>query len=194
MKKYSLFVIFGCCCAIFSALYVKYDKKAYFYGLDSNFCGQKLPFKISPFYVCEYPQKFVLIDRIYKDGYSVAIGDGTRFYRSSFKINDFLSYGYNDTSIIVKCTDSLQNIRYLSSYVTEYKNKNGSPVISFQDLGFADLQKISNSYQWYNVDNETIENIMAKKYRFLLLFVLSAIAFFTSSVILLIKKKRKTKL
>ncbi|MDR1591466.1 MAG: hypothetical protein LBS16_01070 [Prevotellaceae bacterium] len=188
MKKYRLFVAFGCCCVICSLLFVNYDKQAYFYGLDSNFHKKQLPFGISPFYVYEYPQEFVLINKIYKDGYSVAVGKGIRFYRSSFKINDFLSYGYNDTSIIVKCADSLQNIRYLSSYVTEYKNKDGSPVISFQDLDFADLQKISNNYQWYNVDNETIENIMAKKYRFLLLFILSAIAFFTSSVIWLIKK------
>ena len=33
----------------------------------------------------------------------------------SFRIKNFLGYAYNDTSVLLKCTDSLNNIKYLVS-------------------------------------------------------------------------------
>jgi hypothetical protein len=175
-------------CTISVLLYVKYDKFGYEYGLDCTFCENNLPYGITPY--SDRYRSFTLLDN---DKFNL-VGSGFRYSKSSFTINNFLSYAYNDTSIIVKCTDSLSNVKYLSSYVTEYKNKAGSPVISFRDLDKVHFQEISNNYQWYNVDKETIDSKTSKKYIMLLLCVLSGILFFTSSVILLIKKKRSKKI
>jgi hypothetical protein len=161
--------------------FIKYDKKGYNYGLDCYFCKKNLPFKMQPLYVLEYPQRFILIDFICKDGYSVAIGTGIRHSHSSFIIKDFLSYGYNDTSIVVKCKDSLNNIKYLISY-TKYDIDNCTPSVHFQDLSSARYQEINNNYEWYNVDNENIEKIMHRKYRILFVGILLTILFFISLV------------
>jgi len=185
----TLFVL----CIVNVLFYIKHDRVAFYYGDDCTFCNKKLPFEINPYYVSEYPQRFILIDEISKDGYSVKVGSGTRYYGSSFKIKDFLSYGYNDTSIIVKCTDSLNNIKYLSSYVTEYKNNDGSLVIGFQDLSDTCFQKINHNYKWYNVDNKTIENIIDKKNKMELLSILFVILFFVSLTELLRQGRRKNK-
>lgn len=40
---------------------------------------------------------------------------------------DFLAYGYNDIYVVVKCTDSLNTINYLTSYETKYKSEKGNP-------------------------------------------------------------------
>jgi len=175
MRKYFLSIL-GACCIVFALLYVKYDKQCGVYGLDSYFSNNNLPYGITPKFKTWYPQNFVLFD---DDDDFELIGIGFRFYRSSFIIKDFLSYGYNDTSIIVKCTDSLNNIRYLISYITEYKSINGNSEIGFQDLSDTCFQKINHKYKWYNVGNETIENISAKKSGMLILCFLSVVIFFT---------------
>jgi hypothetical protein len=82
------------------------------------------------------------------------VGTGFRYRLSSFKVKDFLAYGYNDTSVAIKCTDSLKNIRYLISYETGYKSKKGDPEISFKDLGNSDFEQVKDKYEWFEVDRE----------------------------------------
>ena len=97
------------------------------------------------------------------DGFEL-VGVGFRYRQSSFKINNFLAYGYNDTSVIVKVTDSLDNIRYLISYETGYRSKRGSPEISFRDLSNSDFEKIKIDYQWFVVSREKADTVMRIKF------------------------------
>ena len=65
-----------------------------------------------------------------------------------------IAYGYNDTSVLLKCTDSLNNIKYLTSYKTGYKSKIGNPEISFKDLNDSDFEQVKDKYQWVEIDKE----------------------------------------
>ena len=177
-------------CIITTLFYVRNDKHSYYYGFDCIFQTQKLPLGICPFYVMEYPQRFILICDVSNDGYDVVIGNGVRYY-DSFSIKDVLSYGYNDTSIVAKCTDSLNNVKYLISCATKYKNKDGSPIISFRDLDNVLLQKKHNNYQWYNVDVKECERVIDGKNRMLLLCILSILLFTTNLIALLMNKKHR---
>ena len=129
------FVAFGMFCSL---LYLKYDSKGYEYGLGCNFCNKKLPYNLVPISNSEYPQRFYLND---EEDFEL-VGIGFSYRKNSFKIKNFLGYGYNDTSVIVKCTDSLNTIRYLTSYETGYKSKNGNPEISFKDLSNSDFEQV----------------------------------------------------
>jgi len=88
-----------------------------------------------------------------KDGFEL-VGIGFRYETTGFKIKDFLAYGYNDTSVLLKCTDSINNIKYLTSYKTGYKSKKGDPEISFKDLGKSDVEQVKDKYQWVEIDKE----------------------------------------
>jgi hypothetical protein len=81
----------------------------YHCGWDYNFCSKNLPYNLK---TNDNNKSFTLID---EDGFEL-IGKGFQFYGSSFTINDILAYGYNDSSVIVKCTDSLDKYRYLNRY------------------------------------------------------------------------------
>lgn len=141
------FVAFGIFCSL---LYLKYDSKGYEYGLGCNFCNKKLPYNLVPVSNSEYPQRFYLND---DDDFEL-VGIGFSYRKNSFKIKDFLAYGYNDTSVVVKCTDSLNTIRYLTSYETGYKSKKGNPEISFKDLSNSDFEQVKDKYQWFEIDKE----------------------------------------
>ena len=81
-------------------------------------------------------------------------GIGFRYETTNFKIKDFLAYGYNNTSVLLKCTDSLNNIKYLTSYKTGYKSKKGNPKISFKDLSNSDFEQVKDKYQWVEINKE----------------------------------------
>ena len=106
-----------------------------------------------------FPQSFVLLD---DDGYELA-GSGFSYETTNFKIKDVLDYGYNDTSIVMKCTDSTNNIRYLMSYKTGYKSKKGNPEVSFKDFYFRDFKKASEYYHWIDLDNQKGDRIRLYK-------------------------------
>jgi hypothetical protein len=92
--------------------YLRYEIKGYYYGFGCTFCNKTLPYNIKPKYIFDYPQSLVLLD---DDDYEL-VGGGFSYETTNFKIKDLLDYGYNDTSIVVKCTDSSNNVRYLMSY------------------------------------------------------------------------------
>lgn len=117
----------------------------YHCGWDYNFCSKNLPYNLK---TNDNNKSFTLID---EDGFEL-IGKGFKFYGSSFTINDILAYGYNDSSVIVKCTDSLDNIKYLSSYETKYKNSKGNPEISFRDISEEYVKQIKKNYNWIELD------------------------------------------
>jgi hypothetical protein len=152
------FVAFGIFCCL---LYLKYDSKGYEYGLGCNFCNKKLPYNLVPVSNSEYPQRFYLND---EDDFEL-VGIGFSYRKNSFKIRDFLAYGYNDTSVVVKCTDSLNTIRYLTSYETGYKSKKGNPEISFKDLSNSDFEQVKDKYQWFEIDKE--QGYSIDRYKFL---------------------------
>ena len=137
------FVVFGILCSL---LYLKYDSKGYEYGLGSNFCRNKLPYNLIP-QIDRYGS-FTLND----EDYFELIGSGFEYNKSSFVIKNLLAFGYNDTSVVVKCTDSLNIIRYLASYETGYKSKKGNPEISFKDLGNSDFEQVKEKYKWVEID------------------------------------------
>jgi hypothetical protein len=107
-----------------------------------------------------------------EDGFEL-VGIGFRYRKSSFTIKNFLAYGYNDTSVIVKCTDSLNAVKYLISYETGYKSKKGNPEISFKDLSNGDFEQIKNNYKWIDIDEEKANTIRFMKFLFMLGAVLS---------------------
>ena len=138
-------VAFGIICSL---LYLKYDSKGFEYGLGCNFCRNKLPYNLIP--ESDRYGSFTLKD---EEDFEL-IGTGFGYKKSSFIIKSFLAYGYNDTSVVVKCTDSLNTIRYLTSYETGYKSKNGNPEISFKDLSNSDFEQVKDKYQWFEIDKE----------------------------------------
>ncbi|MBC8643723.1 hypothetical protein H9W95_05735 [Flavobacterium lindanitolerans] len=82
------------------------------------------------------------------------VGTGFRYQTINFEIKNLLAYGYNDTSVIVKCTDSLNTIRYLISFETGYTSKKGNPEISFKDLSINDFQKVKDKYNWFEIEKK----------------------------------------
>lgn len=143
-----VFILLGVFLLGLIPLYINYDRKGYYYGLECNFCKKDMPYGLTPVFYSDYPQRFYLLD----DDDLELVGSGFRYRQSSFKVKDFLAYGYNDTSVLVKCTDSLNTIKYLVSYEIVNKNKKGNPEISFKDLSDSDLEQIKNNYQWVDLD------------------------------------------
>lgn len=164
MKKTLSFILFGVTLIVCVLLFLKYDSKGYDYGFDCTFCNKKMPYNLEPKFTSNYPQRFYLLN---EDKFEL-IGIGFKFYGSSFTIKDFLAYGYNDTSVVVKCTDSLNTIKYLISYETGYKSEKGNPEISFKDLSISDFEQIKDKYQWFEVDEEKANTIRFMKFLFII--------------------------
>jgi hypothetical protein len=133
---------------VFAFLYLKYDRKSYDYGYGCSLCNKKLPYNLKPHDGKEF--SFTLNG---DDGFEL-VGIGFRYRQSSFKIKIFLAYGYNDTSVIAKVTDSLNNIKYLMSYETGYKSKKGNPEISFRDIDDNYFEQVKENYKWVEIDEE----------------------------------------
>ena len=138
-------VVVGVFCSLF---YLKYDSKGFEYGLGCNFCSKNLPYNVIP--QTDRYGSFTLNDY---EGFEL-IGNGFGYKKSSFIIKDFLAYGYNDTSIVVKCTDSLNNVKHLYSYETGYKSDDGNPVIGFEDMAEIKYLQVKKKYTWTDVDEE----------------------------------------
>lgn len=164
-KIMSLFILLlGALCVLF---YLKYDSKGYDYGLGCTFCNKTIPYNLKP-QVDRY-SSFYLLD---EDDFEL-VGSGFRFYGSSFKIKNFLGYGYNDTSVLLKCTDSLNNLKYLKSYETGYKSNKGNATISFKDIENSEYNQIRDNYQWFEIDEEKANRIKFMKFIFIIGILLS---------------------
>lgn len=148
------FVLLGALCILF---YLKYDSKSYDYGFGCTFCNKTMPYNLKP--QTDRYYSFVLLD---EDDFELT-GSGFRHRQSNFEIKDFLGYGYNDTSVIAKVTDSLNNIKYLASYETKYKNKKGNPEISFRDIDDTYFEQVKDNYQWVELDEEKAGKIRLYK-------------------------------
>ena len=173
MKKLFPIIIYGLFFCISVFCFIKYDSERFDYGWQCNFCNKKLPYNLVHKFYNDYPQNFILFD---EDDFEL-VGVGFKYYTNSFTIKDFLGYGYNDTSVIVKCTDSLNAIKYLISYETKYKSKKGNPQISFKDLSESDFEQIKSRYQWLEVDKEKYYAISRNKFLSMIGALLSLILF-----------------
>lgn len=162
MKKTIWFILPIISLLVFGSIYLVYDSKGFDYGLGCNICNKKMPYNLKPHNGSEF--SFSLKD---EDDFEL-VGVGFRYQTTVFKIKKILGYGYNDSSVVVKCTDSLDTIKYLISYETGYKSKNGSFEISFKDLIYNDFEQIKNKYKWFEVDNE--KNYMVDRNKFLSAF------------------------
>ncbi|MDY6294010.1 MAG: hypothetical protein SPL78_07920 [Bacteroidales bacterium] len=171
MKKVKEFIVLGVLFFVFVLLYFIYDSTGYHYGLDCSFCYKKMPYGLTPKINFDYPQSFVLLD---ENGFVIA-GIGVRHRQSNFEIKNFLGYGYNDTSVLLKCTDSLNNIKYLVSYETGYKSDKGNPAISFKDIDYYGYSQIKNNYQWFEIDEEKANLIQFMKFIFVVGALISLI-------------------
>lgn len=160
---------FGVSFVVFVLLHLNYDSKGYRYGLECSFCNKNMPYGLTPKQNSDYPQSFYLLD---EDDFELT-GIGFRHRQSSFKIKNFLGYGYNDTSVLLKCTDSLNNIKYLVSYETGYKSKKGNPSISFKDIDNNEYIQIKDSYQWIEIDEGKANTIRFMKFLFIVGALLS---------------------
>ena len=169
MKKVIEFIVLGVLFFVFILLYFIYDSTGYYYGLECSFCNKNLPYGLTPKIKSDYPKSFVLLD---EDGFEL-MGIGFRYRQSNFKIKHFLGYGYNDTSVLLKCTDSLNKIKYLVSYETGYKSDKGNPVISFKDIDYDKYSQIKNDYQWIKIDEEKANTIQFMKFIFVVGTLLS---------------------
>lgn len=164
MRKLSGLLLLGILFTLFVLSYLNYDKRGYYYGNGCTFCHEKLPFSVEPKYYPDYPQRFYLLDA---DGFELA-GIGFRFENTGFTIKGLPAYGYNDTSIMVKCKDSLANTKYLVSYKTGYKSKKGTTDISFKSINDHAVAQSKNNYKWVEVDEETTNEIGLFKLAFML--------------------------
>lgn len=160
MKKVGGFTAYGVLFFVFVVLYLNYDSKGHLYGLGCCFCDKNLPYGLSPKQHSDYRQSFVLLD---EDGFEL-VGSGFRHMQGSFRIKNLLDYAYNDTSVLLKCTDSLNNIKYLVSYETGYKSNKGNPAVSFKDIDNGEFGKIKESYQWVGIDEEKANTIRFMKH------------------------------
>lgn len=156
-------IIFGLLFFVFILLYLRYDSKGYDYGLDCSFCNKDMPYGLIPKFNSDYPQNFVLLD---EDGFELA-GIGFSYRQGSFKIKNVLGYGYNDISVVLKCRDSFNNIKYLVSYETGYKSEKGNPAISFMDIDNIEYNSIKDNYQWVEIDEEKVNTIRFMKFTFI---------------------------
>lgn len=112
MKK-NVWIVLICFWLIICALfYIKYDRDSFYSGYGCRFCKEELPYNLKPHDGSQF--SFTLKD---EDDFEL-VGIGFRYQKSSFTINNLLAYGYNDTSVVIKCTDSLKEIKYLISYPT----------------------------------------------------------------------------
>lgn len=184
MKKTTSFLLLIVSFIVCVILYLRYDDKGYNYGLGCNFCNKTMLNKLVPKYNSHYPQNFVLLD---EDGFEL-VGKGFRYETTNFKIKDFLAYGYNDTSVLVKCTDSLNTIKYLVSYETGYKSKKGNLEISFKDLNNKDFEQVKDKYQWFEIDEEKENTVSFMKFIFMIGALLSL-----SMLLIKLFKLRKAK-
>mgnify|MGYP003649532492 CR=1 FL=1 len=184
MKKTVVRLLLGLSFIVFVFLSLKYDSKRYDYGWDCVFCSNTLPYNIEPKFNFEYPQSFVLMD---DDDFEL-MGIGFRYRNSDFKIKNFLGYGYNDTSIVAKVTDSLNNIKYLSSYETGNKSDNGSPEISFEDMSETKFEQVKDKYRWTDLVEGSATEITMKR----LLFFTGAIISLLLLLWQLISKRKVT--
>lgn len=164
--------------------YITYSQKGYPYGLGCTVCNKYLPYGLTPKISQDNPFNFVLFDN---DDYEL-VGIGFRYRNSSFTVNDFLAYGYNDSSVIVKAADSIGATHYLLSYKTGYNSKKGNPEISFRDLSQDDYQLIRENYQWIEIEEGNVKDIKRKKAISLIGVLLS-----TSLIIIRLKKLRNPK-
>ena len=171
MKKKVLIVLFGTSFIICTIFYLKYDKVGFHYGLDCSFCHEKMPYNLKPNDGGQF--SFTLKD---EDDFEL-VGGGFRYETTNFTIKAFLAYGYNDTSVVVKCTDSLNTIKYLTSYETGYKSKKGNPEISFKDLSNTDFEQMKSRYQWSEVGKEKYYAISRNKFLSMIGALLSLILF-----------------
>ncbi len=148
---YKIFIISLFFFPIFSLfIYLTIDTKNFINQSSFYHDKRKMPFGISPVYHYEYPQHFDLIG---DDGFEI-IGNGFRYEQCDFTIKRILAYGFNDTSIVVKCSDSLNKIRFLSSFKTGIQSKKGNPEISFREQKHNPFILHNNGYQWYEVDKK----------------------------------------
>ncbi|MFV0345981.1 MAG: hypothetical protein ACK5IQ_07005 [Bacteroidales bacterium] len=182
MKKTLKIILFGILCIVSVLSYLKYDSKHYDYGFSCTFCGEAIPYGLKPYSDRYY--SFALLD---EDEFEL-VGKGFKYQNSSFKINEILGYGYNDTSVIVKCTDSLNNIKYLTSYETKYKSSKGNPEISFKDLNINDSELLREHYYWIDLDDEKGDRI--RLYR--TLSFIAVISTFLLLLWVLIRKRKAT--
>jgi hypothetical protein len=171
MKKKVLIVLFGISFIICTIFYLKYDKVGFHYGLDCSFCNEQMPYNLKPNDGGQF--SFTLKD---EDDFEL-VGSGFRYETTNFTIKAFLAYGYNDTSVVVKCTDSLNTIKYLTSYETGYKSKKGNPEISFKDLSNTDFEQMKSRYQWSEVGKEKYYAISRNKFLSMIGALLSLILF-----------------
>jgi hypothetical protein len=185
MNKVTGFIVFVVLFIVSILLYLRYDTKGYSYGLECSFCNKNMPYGLTPKINSDYPQSFVLLD---EDEFEL-VGSGFRFYGSSFKIKNFLGYGYNDTSVLLKCTDSLDNLKYLVSYETAYKSNKGNPAISFKDLENSEYNRMKDNYQWIEIDEEKANTIRFMKFIFIIGALLS-LFFIVRNLFRLLRKNK----
>jgi hypothetical protein len=169
MKKRIVLIISVVSFIVFVSLYLIYENKGFEYGLGCSFCSKKMPYNLNPHDGSQF--SFTLKD---EDDLEL-VGVGFRYETTNFIIKSILAYGYNDTSVVVKCTDSLNTIRYLASYETGYKTKKGNPEISFMNLSEDDFEKIENKYQWFEMDKKMYYAIDRDKFLFILGALLSLV-------------------
>jgi len=157
MRKVISLVIFCLSFCLCIYLFLRYDSERFNYGWECDFCNKSIPFGLT---IENYNTSNVLLD---EDQYNI-VGIGFRYQTTDFIIKDFLGFGYNDTSVIVKCTDSLKTIRYLTSYETGYKSKKGNPEISFKDLSNSDFENVKDKYNWVMFNHEEARKVTFKRF------------------------------
>jgi hypothetical protein len=145
-----------------------------FNSFTSSFLPHKLPYGLMPVQSHSYPQNFVLKDA---NGFEVT-GVGFRHSQSSFEIKDFLSFGYNENSIVLVCLDSLKNIKFLKSFETGDRDEGGNSVVSFEDIDSTQFNIIKSNYNLVSISEEKSNTI-----RFLRL-VVNAIIIFAICIII----------
>src|SRR5690625_3859256 len=88
MKKLIVFLLLGASFILCTLLYLKYDSKGFDYGFGCIFCEERMPYGLTP-----QIDRYYLVYLLDEDGFELT-GSGFRHRQSSFKIKNFLGYGY----------------------------------------------------------------------------------------------------
>jgi hypothetical protein len=151
MKNAIKFIVLVVLFLVLILLYFIYDRKGYYQGIGCRFCNKDLPYGLKP-EIYSHDLIFVILD---DDGFELEYFD-MRFKHNKPTTDRYsitsLEYGYNDTSLLLKVKDTLNNTKYLLSYKTDYAGtKHGFPNIRFKNIDNGVYNQIKDNYQWKEI-------------------------------------------
>ncbi len=129
------------------AAYAVLDFISYDYGLSCYDYNKHLPYKLKPTTASNL--SFTIND---EEGFPV-IGIGFKYRTVDFEVCDILSYGYNDTCVIVECSDCTGVKRYLTTAAVPIGDVLEEYPFIFREINSIEKQKSDQQYKWFMISS-----------------------------------------